>query len=260
MRKLLIAGNWKMNCGPKATSTLLQGIGDRLENMKMPDQVDGLVCPPMISLTTASVELQDIDGIALGAQNVYYEDNGSYTGEISTQMLNEVGCEYVILGHSERRQYFGETDKTVKAKVNKALADGLKPVICVGESLEQRKNDEHVLRVRKQVEEALVDVGNEDAVNLVIAYEPIWAIGTGETATPDQAQQMHEMIRSVLADLFSQDSADQIRILYGGSMKPHNAEELLSESDVDGGLIGGASLKAESFTEIIRIAEELASA
>lgn len=248
-----------MNCGPKETSTLLQGIGDRLNNMEMPDGVDGLVCPPMISLTTASVELRDISGIVLGAQNVHYEDNGSYTGEVSTQMLNEVNCEYVILGHSERRQYFGETDKTVKSKVNKALADDLKPVICVGESLEQRKNDEHVLRVRKQVEEALVDVEDNDVTNLVIAYEPIWAIGTGETATPDQAQEMHEMIRSVLADLFSQDAANQIRILYGGSMKPHNAEELLSEPDVDGGLIGGASLKAESFTDIIDIAETLSS-
>lgn len=259
MRNYLIAGNWKMNCGPKQTSTLLQNIGENLDNMQMPDDIDGLVCPPTISLTTASVELQDISGIALGAQNVHYEDNGSYTGEVSTQMLKEVNCEYVILGHSERRQYFGETDKTVKAKVNKVLSDGLKPVICVGESLEQRKNGEHMLRVRKQVEAALVDVDENDAANLVIAYEPIWAIGTGETATPDQAQEMHEMIRSVLADFFSGDTADGIRILYGGSMKPHNAEDLLAEADVDGGLIGGASLKADSFTEIIEIADELSS-
>lgn len=257
MRNFLIAGNWKMNCGPKETSTLLQEIGDKLDNMSMPEDIDGLVCPPMISLTTASVELQDIGGVALGAQNVYYEDNGSFTGEVSTQMLKEVNCEYVILGHSERRQYFGETDKTVKAKVNKVLADNLKPVICVGESLEQRKNDEHMLRVRKQVEAALVDVDNDNADNLVIAYEPIWAIGTGETASPGQAQEMHEMIRSVLSDLFTREKADGIRILYGGSMKPHNAEDLLAEPDVDGGLIGGASLKADSFTQIIQIAEQL---
>lgn len=255
MRRFLIAGNWKMNCGPKKTATLLQGISNKLDGM--PENVDGLVCPPMISLTTASVELQDISGIALGAQNVHSEDNGAYTGEVSTQMLNEVNCEYVILGHSERRQYFGETDKTVNQKVNKALKDGLKPVICVGESLKQRKAGEHALRVRKQVEAALIGVKDEDAENLVIAYEPIWAIGTGETATPDQAQEMHEMIRSVLADLYSDDAADQIRILYGGSMKPHNAEELLNQTDVDGGLIGGASLKADSFTEIINIADEL---
>lgn len=255
MRRFLIAGNWKMNCGPEKTATLLQGISNKLDGM--PENVDGLVCPPMISLTTASVELQDISGIALGAQNVHYEDNGAYTGEVSTQMLNEVNCEYVILGHSERRQYFGETDKTVNQKVNKALKDGLNPVICVGESLKQRKAGEHALRVRKQVEAALIGVKDEDAENLVIAYEPIWAIGTGETATPDQAQEMHEMIRSVLADLYSDDAADQIRILYGGSMKPHNAEELLNQTDVDGGLIGGASLKADSFTEIINIADEL---
>ena len=255
MRRFLIAGNWKMNCGPKETSTLLQGIGEHLNGM--PEQVDGLVCPPMISLTTASVELQDIEGVALGAQNVHFEDNGSYTGEVSTQMLNEVDCEYVIVGHSERRQYFGETDSTVEAKVTKSLDAELKPVICVGESLEQRKDNEHMLRVRKQVEAALVNVDDDDATNVVIAYEPIWAIGSGESATPEQAQEMHDMIRSVLADRFDDQAANSIRILYGGSMKPHNAEELLSQSDVDGGLIGGASLKADSFTDIIDIAAEL---
>jgi len=255
MRRLLIAGNWKMNCGPKETATLLQGVQEIYG--KMPEAVDGLVCPPMISLTTASIELRDMKGYALGAQNVHYEDNGAYTGEVSTEMLQEVNCEYVILGHSERRQYFGETDKTVNAKVNKTLEDGLKPIVCVGESLEQRKAGEHQLRVRKQVEAALIGVDEQDAAELVIAYEPIWAIGTGETATPDQAQEMHEMIRSNLADLYDEETADQIRILYGGSMKPHNAEELLSQSDVDGGLIGGASLKAQSFTEIIEIADQL---
>jgi len=255
MRKLLIAGNWKMNCGPEETVSLLQGIQEKCE--KMPKAVDGLVCPPMISLTTASIELQDMEGFALGAQNVHYEDNGAFTGEVSTQMLKEINCEYVILGHSERRQYFGETDKTVNAKVNKTLDDDLKPIICVGESLEQRKAGEHQLRVRKQVEAALIGVEKDNAASLVIAYEPIWAIGTGETATPDQAQEMHKMIRSVLADLYSEDTADEIRILYGGSMKPHNAEELLQQPDVDGGLIGGASLKAKSFTEIIEIADQL---
>ena len=255
MRRFLIAGNWKMNCGPKETSTLLQGISEKLGTM--PEDIDGLVCPPMISLTTACIELQDIEGIALGAQNVHYEDNGSYTGEVSTQMLKEVNCEYVIVGHSERREYFGETDKTVEAKVTKALSDGLKPVICVGESLEQRKANEHMLRVRKQVEAAVVNAAENDAKDIVIAYEPIWAIGSGESATPEQAQEMHEMIRDVLGDLFTEEKADHMRILYGGSMKPHNAEELLGQPDVDGGLIGGASLKADSFTDIIEIADEL---
>jgi triosephosphate isomerase len=255
MRNLLVAGNWKMNCGPKETADLLQGIKD--SDVTIPDNVDVLVCPPTISLKTASEELEDAEGIALGGQNVHSEDNGAYTGEVSTQMLKEVNCEYVILGHSERRQYFGETDKTVNAKTVKALADGLRPVICVGESLKQRKANEHKLVVRKQVEAALIGVKEQQAEKLVIAYEPIWAIGTGETATPDQAQEMHAMIREVLADLYSQDTADSIQILYGGSMKPHNAEELLSQPDVDGGLIGGASLKADSFTDIIKIADNL---
>lgn len=255
MRNFLIAGNWKMNCGPQETSTLIKGIKN--SDTEIPGDIDVLVCPPMISLTTAAEELEQQEDISLGAQNVYSEDNGSYTGEVSTQMLNEVGCEYVILGHSERRKYFGETDKTVNAKAQKAVADGLKPVICVGESLKQRKADEHERVVRKQVEAAILEIGAEDAAQLVIAYEPIWAIGTGESATPEQAQEMHAMIRTVLEDLYSQDEADQIQVLYGGSMKPHNAEELLSQPDVDGGLIGGASLKADSFTAIIEIADQL---
>lgn len=244
-----------MNCGPSESRKLLQGIKEQQDDM--PADVDGLVCPPEISLPAAADELESGDGISLGAQNMYYEDNGSFTGEVSTQMLNEVGCEYVILGHSERRQYFGETDSTVNSKVLKALNDGLKPVICVGESLKQRKADQQKLSVRKQVEGALLDVDTKDSENLVLAYEPIWAIGSGESATPEQAQQMHEMIRAVLEDLFTEESANEIRILYGGSMKPHNAEKLLSEPDVDGGLIGGASLEAGSFTDIIEIADHL---
>lgn len=246
-----------MNCGPIETAELLQEIIN--SEVAIPDGVDVLVCPPMISLTVASKELEEVDEIALGAQNVHFEDNGAYTGEVSTQMLKQVNCEYVILGHSERREYFGETDKTVNAKVKKSISDDLRPVICVGESLEQRKAGEHQSIVRKQVEEALIDAGEAEAEDLVIAYEPIWAIGTGETATPGQAQEMHHMIREVLKDLYSNEMAEGIRILYGGSMKPHNAEELLSQPDVDGGLIGGASLKADSFTDIIRTADKLSS-
>ncbi|WP_138429533.1 triose-phosphate isomerase [Fodinibius saliphilus] len=257
MRNFLIAGNWKMNCGISATTELLNGIKEITTSL--PKGVDGLVCPPSISLHAAANVLQGIEGLSLGAQNVHFEDNGAYTGEISTQMLNEIGCEYVILGHSERREYFGETDKIVNAKVLKSLDDDLKIVICVGESLKERKADEHKLRVRKQIQAALTAVEEKDAAKVVIAYEPIWAIGTGETATPDQAQEMHKMIRSVLEGVFSQKKAEKIRILYGGSMKPHNAEELLQQPDVDGGLIGGASLKADSFTEIIDIADQLSS-
>lgn len=255
MKQFLISGNWKMNCGPEATKTLLGRIKDELSSI--PDQVEVLVCPPMISLTTAEAEISDFSGISLGAQNVHSEDNGAFTGEVSTSMLNEIGCEYVIIGHSERRQYFGETDKTVNAKVVKSLKDNLKPIICVGESLEQRKGGEHQLMVKKQVQAALTGVDDSDAENVVIAYEPIWAIGTGETATPDQAQEMHEMIRGVLSGIFTESLSEEIRILYGGSMKPYNAEELLEQPDVDGGLIGGASLKADSFCEIIDIADEL---
>lgn len=257
MRKYLIAGNWKMNCGPAETAELLKGIKDGVGDI--PEAVDGLVCPPSVSLTTASDHLKEISGLSLGAQNVHFEDNGAFTGEVSTAMLQEANCEFVILGHSERRQHFGETDKTVNKKVNKVLEDGLKPVICIGESLDQRKKGEHQLRVRKQVEAALIGVEEEDVDNIVIAYEPIWAIGTGETATPEQAQEMHEMIREILTDLYTEDAAGRIQILYGGSMKPHNAEELLQQKDVDGGLIGGASLKADSFTKIINIADTLSS-
>lgn len=243
-----------MNCGPGRTSELLQGIKEL--SPQIPEAVDVLVCPPEISLTTASEVLNDYD-VYLGAQNVHYEDEGAFTGEVSTGMLKEVGCSYVIIGHSERREYFGETDKTVNAKVIKALSDDLKPVLCVGESLAQRKKEVHKKMVKKQVQAALNSVKENNVSDVVIAYEPIWAIGTGETATPEQAQEMHEMIRSVLSELYDEDAADAIRILYGGSMKPHNAEELLSQPDVDGGLIGGASLKADSFTDIINIADKL---
>lgn len=256
MRRFLIAGNWKMNCGPDETSELLEGLKNQCP--EIPESVDVLVCPPEISLTTASAELNGYS-VFLGAQNVHSEDNGAFTGEVSTQMLKEVGCAFVIVGHSERRQYFGETDKTVNAKVNKALTDGLKPVVCVGESLDQRKKGVHQQMVKKQVQAALNGVGSDRNSDVVIAYEPIWAIGTGETATPDQAQQMHEMLRDVVTELYDEETAGVIRILYGGSMKPHNAEELLSQPDVDGGLIGGASLNAESFAEIIKIAEKLSN-
>jgi len=173
-------------------------------------------------------------------------------------MLAESGCNYVVIGHSERRQYFGETDTTVNKRVHKAIEHKLAPIVCVGESLDQRKSDEHFSLVKNQVTAALHDVSEKEVLDVVIAYEPIWAIGTGETATPEQAQEMHEHIRSILADLYDEDTAEQINILYGGSMKPGNANELLSLQDVDGGLIGGASLDADSFSEIITIAEDLA--
>ena len=244
-----------MNCGPNETTKLLSNLKEELSSTS--EHVDVIVCPPTISLSSAFEILSDFEGCKLGAQNVHSEDNGAFTGEVSTAMLKEVECEYVIIGHSERREYFGETDITVNAKVSKALQDSLKTIICVGESLSQRKKGTHVRMVKKQVQAALNNIKPEKIKDVVIAYEPIWAIGTGETATPDQAQEMHEMIRATLKELYSESEAQAVQILYGGSMKPHNAEELLSQPDVDGGLIGGASLKADSFAEIISIAQNI---
>ncbi|WP_103665197.1 triose-phosphate isomerase [Gracilimonas amylolytica] len=255
MRRLLIAGNWKMNCGPYDAAELLEGLKEK--KSEIDENVDVLVCPPFVSIGMAVKYLYDTD-IQVGAQNLHFEENGAYTGEISGSMLAESGCNYVIIGHSERRQYFGETDATVNKRVHKAIEHKLAPIVCVGESLDQRKSNEHFGLVKNQVTAALHDVSEKDVLDVVIAYEPIWAIGTGETASPDQAQEMHEHIRSILAELYDEDTAEQINILYGGSMKPGNANELLSLQDVDGGLIGGASLDADSFSEIITIAEDLA--
>ncbi|MAO65951.1 MAG: triose-phosphate isomerase [Balneola sp.] len=255
MRRFLIAGNWKMNCGPYDAAELLEGLTEK--KAEISDDVDVLVCPPFVSIGMAVKYLYDTD-IQVGGQNLHFEENGAYTGEISGSMLTESGCNYVIIGHSERRQYFGETDTTVNKRVHKAIEHKLAPIVCVGESLDQRKKDEHFELVKNQIKAALHGVSDTDALDVVIAYEPIWAIGTGETATPEQAQVMHEYIRTVLADIYSEEIAEQINILYGGSMKPGNAEELLSQPDVDGGLIGGASLDADSFSEIITIAEDLA--
>lgn len=255
MRRFLIAGNWKMNCGPYDAAELLEGLTEK--KAEISEDVDVLVCPPFVSIGMAVKYLYDTD-IQVGAQNLHFEENGAFTGEISGSMLTESGCNYVIIGHSERRQYFGETDETVNKRVHKAIEHKLAPIVCVGESLEQRQKEEHFELVKNQVKKALEGVSEAEARDVVIAYEPIWAIGTGETATPEQAQVMHEYIRTVLSDLYSEEVADQINILYGGSMKPANAKELLSQPDVDGGLIGGASLDADSFSEIITIAEELA--
>ncbi len=244
-----------MNGGPYDAAELLEGL--KAKKAEVDENVDVLVCPPFVSIGMAVNYLHDTD-IQVGAQNIHFEENGAYTGEISGSMLTESGCNFVIVGHSERRQYFSETDETVNKRAKKALEHKLAPVICVGESLDQRKASEHFNLVKNQIEAALNDISAVEAMDVVIAYEPIWAIGTGETASPEQAQEMHKYIREVLAGVYDQELAEKINILYGGSMKPANAQELLSQPDVDGGLIGGASLNAESFSEIITIAEELA--
>lgn len=243
-----------MNCGPDEAAGLLEGL--KTKKAEVSEDVDVLVCPPFVSLSMSVNYLHDTD-VQVGAQNFHFEDNGAYTGEISASMLTEAGCSFVLIGHSERREYFGETDSTVNKKTHKALAHNLVPVVCVGESLDQRKEGVHFDLVKDQVNAAFEGIDENTALDVVIAYEPIWAIGTGETATPEQAQEMHAHIRGVLASLYDDETAQAIRILYGGSMKPGNAEELLGQTDVDGGLIGGASLNADSFAEIITIAEKL---
>ncbi len=243
-----------MNAGPAEGKKL---AGELVKKWKEHTfDCDVLVCPPYLSIFSVVNELKDTE-IEVGVQNLYHEDNGAFTGEISTSMIKEAGCSYAIVGHSERREYFNESNDLIAKKVKKALEEGLRPILCVGEKLDQRKAGKHEKIVRDQVDEVLKHLTADYAPELVIAYEPVWAIGTGETATPEQAQEMHLFIRQLLAERWSKERSNEVRILYGGSMKPDNAEELLSQSDVDGGLIGGASLKSDSFSEIIEIAESI---
>lgn len=256
MSQLLIAGNWKMNCGPTEAKVLAEGLKKIRGGRASSNQV--LVSPPYISIPTVVNTLKGT-GILTAAQNVHTEDSGAYTGEISSPMIKNAGCTHVIAGHSERREYFQEDDELVAKKARKVLDEGLSVIVCVGEQLGQRKNNEQEKVVKRQLDVVLNQVEKKDAQKFIIAYEPVWAIGTGETATPQQAQEMHRVIRNILKERWDENSSKQVKILYGGSMKPANAEELLSQEDVDGGLIGGASLKAESFSEIIGIAESISS-
>jgi len=246
-RKLFIAGNWKMNTNAASARALAEALVDRLGAL---EAVDLAVCPPFVYLS-AVAEVLAGSRIALGAQDVYYEDDGAFTGEISTAMLKDVGCTYVICGHSERRHVIGETDELINRKLLKALGDGLRPILCVGELLDERRAEETLEVVRRQVQLGLEGVSGGDIEKVTIAYEPVWAIGTGVVATPEQAQEVHAMIRQVLAELYDQAVAERMRIQYGGSVKPENAEALLACPDVDGALVGGASLKADQFAEIV---------
>ena len=252
---MLIAANWKMNTDMASAQALAAGT---VAAVGIPTSVDVAVCPPFISLSAVGSVLAG-SHIALGAQNMHAAEAGAYTGEISAAMLRSVGCRYVILGHSERRQYFGETDAGVRIKVLQALAHGLIPIICVGEILEERRAGRQEDVVIGQIAGALQGVGVLDPRRLVLAYEPVWAIGTGETATPEMAQAMHAFIRRLLCTAYGDEVGQDIYILYGGSMKPGNARELLLLPDVDGGLIGGASLKADSFAAIVRAAAKAKS-
>lgn len=245
---MLIAGNWKMNTDLSSATTLAASV---VEAVGTVDTVQIAVCPPYISLDAVFGSLRG-STVRLGAQDMHSEEKGAYTGEVSAAMLRSVGCDFVILGHSERRQYFGETDASVNAKVKQAHAHELIPIVCVGETLDQRRSGQEQAVVRGQLDGGLDGVTLSSGDQLVIAYEPVWAIGTGETATPDQAQDMHAFIRSLLNERYGAEIGATIHILYGGSMKPSNAAELLGQRDVDGGLIGGASLKADDFAAIIR--------
>ena len=246
-RKLFIAGNWKMNTSRADAVALAGEVAERLGAI---DAVDVAVCPPFVHLWAVGEVLAG-SNVALGAQNLWYEDDGAYTGEVSAAMLKDVGCRYVILGHSERRHVIGETDEVINRKVLKALAGGLDVMFCVGELLEQRQADQTTDVVRKQVRIGLEGVDAEQVRRVTIAYEPVWAIGTGVTATPQQAEEVHAMIRALIERAYSGEIAEQLRIQYGGSVKPSNAAELLSQPDIDGGLIGGASLKADDFAAIV---------
>ena len=252
MRSILIAGNWKMNMGPKETADFFAQLDDATQ--KNIDGVEAAVCPPFVSLSAALSTRKSGSAVKIGAQNVHFEDNGAYTGETSTSMLNELGCEFVILGHSERRECFGEDDAVINKKVRKALSAGLTPIVCVGEVLAERKENRHFDVVKEQTRGSLAGLSADELKKIVIAYEPVWAIGTGETASPEQAQEMHAFIRKQLTAQFGEEAAATVRILYGGSMKPDNADELLRQPDVDGGLIGGASLKPADFSRLVAIA------
>ncbi len=248
MRTKIVAGNWKMNKTPAEAKALAQEIAAALGSEKCPVEV--VVCPPAIDLPIVTEVLKDTQ-IGVGAQNMHDKPNGAYTGEIAADMLLELGVKYTILGHSERRTYFADTDATVNAKTKAALANGIIPIVCVGETLEEREAGKTEEVVATQVRGSLADLG-ADLAKVVVAYEPVWAIGTGKTATPAQAQEVHALIRKTLAEMSDAATAETIRIQYGGSMKPDNAAELMSQPDIDGGLIGGAALKADSFLAIVK--------
>ena len=250
MRKHIVAGNWKMNLTFSEADELLDELMSELEKVQLPRDEQVIVCPPFPYLEMCSDYAND-SYFMVGAQNVSDQEKGAYTGEVSAEMLESCEIDYCIVGHSERRQYYGETDALVATKVNKLLAHNLKPIVCVGEVLEEREAGRQFEVVRTQVEGGLFHLSEEEIKQVIIAYEPVWAIGTGKTATADQAQEIHAHIRSLLAAKYGKEVADDISILYGGSCKPSNAKELFEKPDVDGGLIGGASLKAKDFMGIV---------
>lgn len=252
MRKIFVAGNWKMNLTIAEAKAL---VSEMLPELEQITNVDKAVCPSYLAVP-AVAELCEGTSLKVGAQNVYWEDSGAFTGEVAPGMVAEI-CDYVIVGHSERRKYFGETDETVNLRLKAALAAGLKVIVCVGETLEENQSGQTEAVVSRQIKGGLADITSEQAANITIAYEPVWAIGTGLAATPEDANNVHKnVIRPLLKAQFGEDVAEAMRIQYGGSIKPNNAKELFSMSDIDGGLVGGASLKAGSFWAIVKAASE----
>lgn len=248
MRKLIIAGNWKMNKNVTEAKSLTEGLKSELGDI---EDVDIVLCPGFTNLPEVAKVIKGTN-IALGAQNLHWEDSGAYTGEISAVMLKSLGCQYVIIGHSERRAYFGETNKTVNKKLKAALLHNLLPIVCVGETLAERESEQTFKVVKDHIYGAFKGVSKQQLKRIAIAYEPVWAIGTGKTATADQAQEVHAFIRKLLRELYDETVASAIRIQYGGSVKADNASELLAKEDIDGALVGGASLKVDSFVKIIQ--------
>lgn len=247
MRKKIIAGNWKMNNSFSEALFLIDGIIGKISNR---NEIIKIIIPPFPFLETINNKIGETENLFLGAQNCHTHSNGAYTGEVSASMLKSVGCQYVLIGHSERRFYFNETNEDLVLKMKEALSNHLKPIFCIGESLDQREGGFYFDVIKSQITEVLSNFSSSECLNITIAYEPIWAIGTGLTATAQQAQDMHQFIRAELATLFSEEIAQRVSILYGGSCNANNAAELFSCADVDGGLIGGASLKADDFCKI----------
>ena len=247
----LMAGNWKMNKTVEEAVDLVKQLKDAISGVK---GVEVAVAPPFTALYAVSKELKD-STIHLAAQNMFWEEKGAFTGEVSPLMLKEMGCAYVIIGHSERRQFFGETDETVNRRMKMVIAHGMKPIFCIGETLKEREENRTFSVVERQIEGGLKDIKENEVKNMVIAYEPVWAIGTGKTATPQQAEEVHRFIRQKLGKLTSRGVAEAMRIQYGGSVTPENIKGLMDQGDIDGALVGGASLKSDSFSRIVRFRE-----
>jgi len=255
MRKTIIAGNWKMYKTIAEAIELANGLKREFFKLDFA-AVDVVLCPAFTALSEVAEVLTET-GIGLGAQDVYWQEEGAFTGEVSPAMLKDAGAQFVIIGHSERRQFFAESNETVNKKIKAVLKSGLTPIVCVGENLQEREANKTFKVIQDHINNGLVDISASDTLNLVIAYEPVWAIGTGKTATSAQAQEAHKFIRDLLKKNYGQDVADSVRIQYGGSVKPENITELMSQPDVDGALVGGASLKVDSFSVIVTKASEV---